>query len=357
MASIDTESKLLAAVDKLQFREHGNDNIKKDIKEWVRTNSKGRIEILVTGRTGTGKSTLVNALVGKRVAATGNELCIVTKNVKPYKDIIEDVEIMVWDSPGLQDGSGKDAEYLAELKENCGDVDIVVYCIDSSVAHAEFADSKEVQNDLRAIQQLTATFGREWWKHSLFVLTRANALEAALRVKPNLEKRFNERIQEWRDRIHAVLLKEGVGEEIVDRILVEPAGYIEKPHLPGRRYWFSALWIIFLKSAKEHSQPLITKVNLHRFKNENDVKDEDFKVEGYKQPIVIDHVKLIGDVLKGGAVGAQAGAGVGAIGGITGSIVGGVVGGAIGVAAVLLTKLWLYRKSLIEKKKVVDWHS
>ncbi|CAI8036367.1 Immune-associated nucleotide-binding protein 7 [Geodia barretti] len=307
---------------------------------------------MVTGRTGTGKSTLVNALVGKRVADTGNKLCAVTQNVTSYVAKAKDgVEVLVWDSPGLQDGSGNESEYLAELKEKCSNVDVIIYCIDVSAARTQYNKDEEQISDLRAIQQLIATFGQDWWEHSIFVLTRANALEAALKVKHDLRKRFNGRIQDWKQRIHEILLGEGVSKEIVDETPVEPAGHIKKPNLPGRKYWLSALWIIFLDRAKECSQPLITKVNLHRLKKESEVKEGDFEKEGDEQPIVIDHMEWISDILKGGSVGAQAGAGVGALGGIIGSVVGGVVGGAVGAGAVILTKIWKYRSKKKKQKK------
>ena len=79
-------------------------------------------------------------------------------------------------------------------------------------------------------------------------------------------------------------------------------------------------------------------------KKESEVKEEDFQKEGHEEPLVIDLTTWICDVLKGGAVDAQAGAAVWAFGGIIGSVVGGVVGGAVGAGVVLLSKLWLYKK-------------
>ena len=41
------------------------------------------------------------------------------RNEKRYEvKVGGDVNIVVWDSPGLQDGSGKEEEYLAELKKS-----------------------------------------------------------------------------------------------------------------------------------------------------------------------------------------------------------------------------------------------
>ena len=102
---------------------------------WIKQNSKGQIEILTTGRTGVGKSTLVNAIIGKEVAKQGKNLHAETKNVTCYKMAAEEgVEVVVWDSPGLQDGSGNEEEYLAQLKEKCSNVDIILL-------HQPFSDT------------------------------------------------------------------------------------------------------------------------------------------------------------------------------------------------------------------------
>ena len=130
---------------------------KEETKMWIKQNTKGQIEILTTGRTGVGKSTLVNAIIGKEAAKQGNNLHAETKNVTCYKMAAEEgVEVVVWDSPGLQDGSGNEEEYLAQLKEKCSNVDIIIYCISLSATRSEFGAR---QNDFNVIKKLTATFG------------------------------------------------------------------------------------------------------------------------------------------------------------------------------------------------------
>ena len=293
---------------------------------------KKRIEILVTGTSGVGKSTLVNALVGKRVANTGDQLVRDGSGyVKSYEGTVEDgVDIVVWDSPGLEDGQGKDNQYLNELKKKCGNVDVVIYCVDLSATRSYGLSAAEVApNDLSAIKKLTATFGSNWWKRSVFAMTRANVLESALKVKPDVEKRFNDRLQEWKERIHATLIETGIPQEVAYTIPVEPVGHPRKPRLPARENWPSELW--------------------RQISERRDDDDADFvyvtppgeetkKIKGKKRkktppapPGVI--AARIGIVA---ASVAGLGAVVGFVGGAVGAAVGGAAGGAVGFAAGLL---------------------
>ena len=288
-------------------------------------------KILVTGTSGVGKSTLVNALVGKSVASTGDQLLSNTSEyVKSYGGTAKNGgEMLVWDSPGLEDGSGKENEYLTELKKKCSNVDVVIYCIDLSATRSYGLSAAEVApNDLSAIRKLTATFGPSWWKRSIFAMTRANVLESALKVKPDLEKKFSDRLQEWKERIHATLIATGVPEEEAHKIPVEPVGHPKKPHLPGREQWLSALW-----------RTILTSVTVDHKRKVRRVTPTSSTHAGQSSVGVAAKVGLVAASVAGlGAV-------VGCVGGPVGAAVGGAAGGAVGFAAGLIFHIVPERRS------------
>lgn len=215
-------------------------------------NSKKRIEILITGTPGVGKSTLVGALMGWPLAETRHPLPRTqSQNGTVYETTaVEGVECVIWDLPGFVDSSGKEEKYLAEIKEKCSTVSIVVYCIDISATRSSGLTAAEVaHNDRFALRKLTTTFGSNWWKRSIFVMTRANVLESALQVKSDVQKRFHDRLQDWKERIHATLIETGVPKQIAYSIPVEPAGHKKKSSLPSRNNWLSSLWRVILTFA------------------------------------------------------------------------------------------------------------
>lgn len=329
---------LSRVIDKLDVP----DQEKEDVKRWINEKTTGQIQILIAGRTGVGKSSLVNALSGKQVAKTGETLSAETKNVTRYTVKAEEgLEVVFWLSHGLKNGSDN-KEYFDELKSKCSNVEMIIY----SIKLAATRSGEEAQNDVFAIEKLTAIFGQNCWERSIFVMTFANTLEARLRVKPDFEKKFNDRLKEWKERMHTALLKAGVPKEVADKVPVEPAGHPLKPHLPGRDNWLSALWFTILKRALLQSRPESTQQNVYQRESEpNTTPPKDADEDEHPDPQVkLNNTKClastrglsrIGIVT---AIGAGAGATLGLLGGGGGAAVGLIVGGAIGLAASLLIR-------------------
>lgn len=214
--------------------------------EEARKKKRGPLTILVTGKTGTGKSALINGLVGEQVAREGAGLKGVTREVEEFKFEKNGIPFSVFDSPGLQDAKVDDADTLKQISDRlvdkCGaEVDLLIYCLNMTTIRID-------NTDVLAIKHLTHGFSAKLWKNAVFVLTFAND------VKIQDEASFKERLAEFES-----VIKEYVREQIrqlkedgnlVDTIPVVPAGYwcatSRKPNpweLPDRKDWFNVFWV------------------------------------------------------------------------------------------------------------------
>ena len=246
--------------------------------------SSSSLDILMTGKTGSGKSTLVNGLVGAKVVnTTENKLSRDTINVTSYTREVHGVNMRIWDSPGLQDRTGNEQEYIKQIKENCHSVDLVLYCI-------KMDETRLYDDDRDAILVLKNAFGRQFWNRTFFILTFANKVEPPMARKHDKEGYFKERLAEWTKMLHGLLtgLDIHIKMEHFERRVI-PAGY-ETPHLPDRRYWLSALWHNVLEEADERAQGSMLKMGLQRMINETLAENYDFEGQDMdEQPIVSPH--------------------------------------------------------------------
>ena len=156
-----------------------------------------KVKILVIGRTGSGKSTLINNILGRKVAEVGDRPFPQTKTVTVHQEEIHGVHITACDTPGLGDATRKDGDYMNKMKTFCADPDLVLFCL--SMDNTRWHDDDE-----EAIKTVTDHLGKEMWENSALILTFADK-----RV-PCSETNFNERILDLETLFKATLTKLGV---------------------------------------------------------------------------------------------------------------------------------------------------
>ncbi len=281
-----------------------------------------KFSFLAVGRTGAGKSTLLNALTDTKVfKGSDDRRTAGTTSVSPYEFERNGVTVTAWDSPGFEDYSGNEEEYKEELRRNCSEVDLVLYCIS-----LQDTRSVNLKGEDSSLNQITKALTGDVWDKSVIVLTYANTLERRFKNdgNPNVEAAFAQRIDIWKEEVQDALRHAGVDEVIVKQIQVVAAGHSKKKHLPGRQFWLSFLWIVLLAAVKnEHAKLALQKANEDRFVPEKDGENS----SPTSLVMTKDHVAI----LAGSAVGM---AGV-AIGGTTGALIGALAIGipTFGVAA------------------------
>ena len=290
---------------------------------------KTSIAVLTIGASGTGKSALINGLIGAEVAKEGNDtLYSETRKLTCYKARKKDTDIAIWDSPGMEVANeSAELEKLAtDIQENVREVDLILFC--TSMTSARFR-----QGDHQNVRIITNAFGDSIWKNAVFVLTFANQVQPPPSRKgtPPTEY-FEERLRDWKSEIQAALLRSGVSDTLAKSVKIVPAGYYDERSLPGRNNWLSDFWHTCLEGTKEGAQATLLHVNMDRLKAETEVSKVHFAKPLKDQPIIFPNkAYVIGGVACATGAAAATVAAV-LVGGTTAIVGGGVIGAACGLA-------------------------
>ena len=152
-----------------------NEELLDKIQQWNLDNSEREVVIVVGGKSGTGKSTLVNnflTLDGKEAAEARIQPTSVTDNVKVYKGEMNGVLVRAVDMPGLhahRHNRDKEKDVIATLSHHTeGKADILIYC----VSLTQRLDSIDERN----IATLNKAFGKKLWANTILVLTHADTV-------------------------------------------------------------------------------------------------------------------------------------------------------------------------------------
>ncbi len=248
------------------------------------------LSFLVTGRTGTGKSTFINGLMGMKVgdeefAEEGDGLDSFTLKLHQYKKRKGRINVSVWDSRGLLDGKADENESLKEMVDKCSEVELKLLCI--SMDQQRFVRGDD-NPDVCAMKKLTQEFGKDFWRNVFVVLTFAN--EVDLQAKD-----FKRVIEYFKQEIHGVLVGDiGISQDIVKFVKVVPAGNYEDWQLPDREFWLSDLWFEVMDALPTpEAQGAFLTLNIARIKTASQVSDKDFKFTPlHIQPIIFQPQKM-----------------------------------------------------------------
>ena len=167
------------------------------------------LTFLEVGRTGVGKSSTINTLIGRDVAEVGH-LTATTMEVKTYNLAINDIKIQLIDTPGLCDDleeKGNDDVYIDRIKKGVPNQEIDLVLFFSSL----MADERSVLKDeKRAIRIISEAFGKKIWEQSVIVFTCACSRNIVL-------YEYQDDLKEW-TKILKKEIKEYAGEDIAEQI-------------------------------------------------------------------------------------------------------------------------------------------
>lgn len=85
------------------------------------------VSLLIVGRAGAGKTALANGIAHDEVGTESMDLNTEAMEFENYKVTWQQVEIEIWDSPGLQrDSTRNKEEFLAQIKEKADPISVTL---------------------------------------------------------------------------------------------------------------------------------------------------------------------------------------------------------------------------------------
>ena len=303
---------------------------------------KSSITIACVGKLGTGKSALINGIVGRKVAKEGSSAFTETAAITLFEEIIQisekrEISIKIWDTPGLGDGFNcNEEEYVKKLAFCVAQSDLLLYCLDMR--------RRMERSDMEEIQRLTKYAGIEIWRNAVFALTFANKVVPEDKEE-DTSKHFQAALKSWEDAIQRVLTeKVQLPGDIADEVSIIPTGYM-KHSPPDRQEWFTPFWKTAFAKTKSSAQPTLLQINIDRCTTSTTyvqaAGSQPFQMNIFMIPEEL--IVAVGTGIGVIPICTGVGALVGLAGGPVGVAVGAGIGGGIGIA-VMIANLFILRK-------------
>ncbi len=196
------------------------------LKEKFRDAKRQKFVFLLIGRTGVGKSSTVNTLMGVQVAPVG-DYEPTTFAIEAYESEAYGIRFRVIDTPGLCDeleDSGNDEAYLHRIMKNAAQLDCMLFV-------TKLPETRVTSDEKRAIKLVTGALGPEAWKYSVIVFTFAGSLPP---------DKFTEALARRTDLIRREIAKY-TSASLAEEIPSVPIDNLNK-HTPDGREWLGSLY-------------------------------------------------------------------------------------------------------------------
>ena len=288
-----------------------------------------KMNIMITGATGCGKSSTINAIFGTEVAEVGFGVDPETMGIRKY----ELDNLVLWDTPGLDDGKEADNRYTKNIIKKLLEVDkntfdLVLVILDGG--RGDLGISYELIN-----KAIIPNLGKGKENRILVAINQADTAMKGYnwdrdKNEPNqkLVKFLEEKVRSVRDRVY-----EATG------VTIEPiyysAGYKDEEREQSRPYNLSKLLYYIVKATPSEKRAIyVNNINENREMWRDDDKLLDYGEATRKS--------IFESIREGASAGAGIGGAIGgAIDGILGSegesifrgvgeAIGGIIGGIIG---------------------------
>ena len=280
-----------------------------------------KVNIMLTGATGAGKSSTINALFNMEIAKVGVGVDPETENIEKF----ELDNLTIWDTPGLGDGMENDERIRRAIINKLNEldaegnplIDLVVVILDSS--SKDLGTSYELINDI-----LIPCLGSDAKDRILIALNQADIAMKGT----HWDEEMNEPDEVLKDflRKKAKSVQNRIGE--ATGLNIKPiyycAGYMEEGEEQRKPYNLTKLLYYIIKAIpKEKRLALVDNINEGE---DNWIYDDN--EDDYKQSIKKGFGETIWDCITDGA---DDGAYIGSsLLGIPGKLIGATVGAAVG---------------------------
>ena len=284
-----------------------------------------KINIMITGATGCGKSSTINALFDTEVAKVGVGVDPETMEIEKY----ELDNLILWDTPGLGDGKEADNRHAKNIIHKLAEVDaqgnalidLVLVILDSGTR--DLGTSYELINNVIIPNLGADKEGR--------ILVALNQADMAMKGR-NWDKNKNEpndTLKEFLDKKAASVknrIFEGTGVNVTP--IYYSAGYKEEGEEQSRPYNLSKLLYYIVKATPAEKRAVyVNNIN----QDENMWKDDDELIDYAKETKRTILQSVMDSASEGADIGGEIGEVFGPAGETVGRVIGTVVGGAAGV--------------------------